>query len=76
MKESALGLAAPAVGLMVEDALAGWDEPVQKWVGDLKALAGIEFLREETLGREKLFVNVKLLDLLTHDEDGSDSQSP
>jgi hypothetical protein len=30
-------------------------------------------LREQTFGREKLFVNVKLLDLLTHDEDGSDS---
>jgi len=64
MKESALGLAAPAVGLMVEDALAGWDEPGQKWVGDLEALAGIGVLREETLGREKLFVHDKLLALL------------
>jgi len=39
----------------------------------LKALVSIEMLREQTFGREKLFVNVKLLDLLTHDEDGSDS---
>jgi Fic family protein len=42
----------------------------------LKALVSIKMLREQTFGREKLFVNVKLLDLLTHDEDGSDSQSP
>jgi hypothetical protein len=33
-------------------------------------------LREQTFGREKLFVNVKLLDLLTRDDDGVDSQSP
>jgi Fic family protein len=39
----------------------------------LKALVSIKMLREQTFGREKLFVNVKLLDLLTHDEDGSDS---
>ncbi len=42
----------------------------------LKALASIEMLREQAFGREKLFVNVKLLDLLTRDEDGGDSQSP
>ncbi len=41
----------------------------------LKALVSIKMLREQTFGREKLFVNVKLLDLLTHDEDGNDSQS-
>ena len=39
----------------------------------LKALVSIKMLREQTFGREKLFVNVKLLNLLTHDEDGSDS---
>jgi Fic family protein len=39
----------------------------------LKALVSIKMLREQTFGREKPFVNVKLLDLLTHDEDGSDS---
>jgi hypothetical protein len=33
-------------------------------------------LREQTFGREKLFVNVKLLGLLTRDYDGVDSQSP
>jgi hypothetical protein len=42
----------------------------------LKALVSINMLREQTFGREKLFVNIKLLDLLTHDEDGGDSQSP
>jgi hypothetical protein len=42
----------------------------------LKALASIKMLREQTFGREKLFVNVKLLDLLTRDEEGNDSQSP
>ncbi len=42
----------------------------------LKALVSIEMLREQAFGREKLFVNVKLLDLLTRDEDGVDSQSP
>ena len=34
----------------------------------LKALVSIKLLREQTFGREKLFVNVKLLDLLTRDE--------
>jgi Fic family protein len=34
----------------------------------LKALAGIGILREETLGREKLFVHDKLLALLTSEE--------
>lgn len=34
----------------------------------LKALAGIEVLRETTLGREKLFVHDKLLNLLTSEE--------
>jgi Fic family protein len=33
----------------------------------LKALASIGVLREQTLGREKLFVHPKLLTLLTHD---------
>jgi Fic family protein len=33
----------------------------------LKALVSIKMLREQTFGREKLFVNVKLLNLLTHD---------
>ena len=42
----------------------------------LKALVSIELLREQAFGREKLFVNVKLLDLLTRDEDGVDSHSP
>ena len=42
----------------------------------LKALVSIEMLREQAFGREKLFVNVKLLDLLTRDEDEGDSQSP
>jgi Fic family protein len=42
----------------------------------LKALVSINMLREQTFGREKLFVNIKLLDLLIHDEDGGDSQSP
>ena len=36
----------------------------------------IGMLREQTFGLEKLFVNVKLLDLLTRDDDGVDSQSP
>lgn len=39
----------------------------------LKALVSIGMLREQTFGREKLFVNVKLLDLLTRDDDGVDS---
>lgn len=34
----------------------------------LKALVSIGILREQTSGREKLFVNTKLLDLLTRDE--------
>jgi len=34
----------------------------------LKALAGIGVLREETVGREKLFVHEKLLALLTSEE--------
>jgi hypothetical protein len=42
----------------------------------LKALASIEMLREQAFGREKLFVNVKLFDLLTRDENGGDPQSP
>lgn len=42
----------------------------------LKALVSIGMLREQTFGREKLFVNVKLLDLLSRDDDGVDSQSP
>jgi len=42
----------------------------------LKALVSIKMLREQAFGREKLFVNVKLLDLLTHDEDEGDPQSP
>lgn len=41
----------------------------------LKALVSIGMLREQVFGREKLFVNVKLLDLLTRDEDGVDSHS-
>ena len=39
----------------------------------LKALVSINLLREQAFGREKLFVNVKLLDLLTRDEDDVDS---
>jgi Fic family protein len=42
----------------------------------LKALVSIGMLREQAFGREKLFVNVKLLDLLTRDEDGVASHSP
>ncbi|MBC8342031.1 MAG: Fic family protein [Proteobacteria bacterium] len=42
----------------------------------LKALVSTGILREQAFGREKLFVNVKLLDVLTRDEDGFDSQSP
>ena len=34
----------------------------------LKALASIDLLREQAFGREKLFVNAKLVDLLTSDE--------
>lgn len=41
----------------------------------LKALVSIGMLREQVFGREKLFVNSKLLDLLTRDEDGVDSHS-
>jgi Fic family protein len=41
----------------------------------LKALASIGVLREQAFGREKLFVNTKLLELLTRDEDGGDSRS-
>lgn len=41
----------------------------------LKALVSIGMLREQVFGREKLFVNAKLLDLLTRDEDGVDSHS-
>jgi len=41
----------------------------------LKALVSIGMLREQTFGREKLFVNAKLLHLLTHDEDEVDSHS-
>ena len=41
----------------------------------LKALVSIDLLREQAFGREKLFVNVKLLDLLTRDEDEVDSHS-
>ena len=39
----------------------------------LKALVSINLLLEQAFGREKLFVNVKLLDLLTRDEDDVDS---
>jgi Fic family protein len=42
----------------------------------LKALVSIEMLHEQAFGREKLFVNVKLLDLLTRDESRVDSHSP
>ena len=42
----------------------------------LKALVSIKMLREQAFGREKLFVNVKLLDLLTRDEDGVGAHSP
>ncbi len=42
----------------------------------LKALVSIGMLREQAFGREKLFVNVKLLDLLTRDEAGVASRSP
>ena len=42
----------------------------------LKALVSIGMLREQAFGREKLFVNVKLLDLLTRDEDGVAAHSP
>jgi Fic family protein len=42
----------------------------------LKALVSIGMLREQVFGREKLFVNVKLLELLTRDENGIDSHSP
>jgi len=42
----------------------------------LKALVSIGMLQEQTFGREKLFVNLKLIDLLTRDEDGSYSHSP
>lgn len=42
----------------------------------LKALASTGMLREQAFGREKLFVNVKLLDLLTDDGDGVASKSP
>ena len=41
----------------------------------LKALVSIGMLREQVFGREKLFVNAKLLDLLTRDEDGVDSHA-
>lgn len=40
----------------------------------LKALVSIGMLREQAFGREKLFVNVKLLDLLTRDENGDASR--
>jgi Fic family protein len=42
----------------------------------LKALVSTGMMREQAFGREKLFVNVKLLDLLTHDEDGIASRAP
>jgi Fic family protein len=41
----------------------------------LKALVSVNMLREQAFGREKLFVNVQLLDLLTRDEDGIDLHS-
>jgi Fic family protein len=39
----------------------------------LKALVSLGVLREQSFGREKLFVHSKLLDLLVHDENDSDS---